>query len=380
MYTVLIVDDEPAILMGIHKTFDKIDLGFEVLWEAQSSKNAFDIICNQRPDVVVTDIRMPVINGIQLMKMTREQNIDTEFIVISGFEEFQYAKEALNVGAFGYLSKPIQREEVHKLLMRLTAYMEQKIYGKDIRIYEDIIYKRINIDSLFPQKLYKYYQFAFAFSRDENISMTKQALSEENTNIIAIKVGVNKRLFIINTNCDVTESFKDKYSSSSEMGNISFGISDITENTEDVPNLIRQAEIASYSSFIYGSHNIYKYTNNKNSFKKIYSSIKDDSIKNILDYIHINYCDPNISLNKISEIFYLNMAYCSVLFKKCTGMTYSEYLTSIRMTKACELLKDPTLSVEEVSYKIGYDDYFYFNRVFKKNIGITPANYKRLNS
>jgi two-component system response regulator YesN len=380
MYTVLIVDDEPAILMGIHKTFDKIDLGFEVLWEVQSSKNAFDIICNQRPDVVVTDIRMPVINGIQLMKMTREQNIDTEFVVISGFEEFQYAKEALNVGAFGYLSKPIQREEVYELLMRLTAYMEQKILGKDIRIYEDIIYKKINIDSLFPQKLYKYYQFAFAFSEDENIKMTKQALSEENTNIIAITLGVNKRLFIINTNCDVTESFKDIYSSSSEMVNISLGISDITENTEDAANLIKQAEIASYSSFIYGSHNIYKYTNNKNSLKKIYNSIKDDSIKNILDYIHVNYCDPNISLNKISETFYLNMAYCSVLFKKCTGMTYSEYLTSIRMTKACELLKDSTLSVEEVSYKIGYDDYFYFNRVFKKNIGITPANYKRLNS
>ena len=97
----------------------------------------------------------------------------------------------------------------------------------------------------------------------------------------------------------------------------------------------------------------------------------------MLDYIEDHFSD-DISLKELANIFSINFSYSCVLFKKVTGRTFSEYLTDARMKKAVEFLSDKTLSIAVICFRIGYNDYYYFNKVFKKHYGITPLSYRKI--
>ncbi len=96
----------------------------------------------------------------------------------------------------------------------------------------------------------------------------------------------------------------------------------------------------------------------------------------LVKYIDEHY-DQELYLKDLSARFYLNQFYCCKLFKKILGKTFSEYVLSVRINRACQLIKNTTLSIEEIALKVGYVDYFYFNKVFKKQCGITPAKYRK---
>lgn len=96
----------------------------------------------------------------------------------------------------------------------------------------------------------------------------------------------------------------------------------------------------------------------------------------LIDYIDKNF-PYDLQLKDLADQFFLNYSYCCELFKKAKGCTFIEYITSLRMGKARELLKKRELSVNDVAEMVGYKDYFYFNRCFKKFHGITPLNFKK---
>jgi two-component system response regulator YesN len=104
--------------------------------------------------------------------------------------------------------------------------------------------------------------------------------------------------------------------------------------------------------------------------------VKNDYFRNILYYINQNYL-KSISLQDISEKFTVNPSYISQLFKKETGINYIDYLTKLRISYACELLKKTDLTVSIISEKTGYNDCFYFTKIFKKKTGNTPSQYRR---
>ena len=243
MFKVLLLDDEPWELIGLEKTFHWAAMGFEVVDMLSDSVDAFDVICSKKPDVVFTDIRMPEIDGIQLMKMTRAQGLDTEFVVISGFAEFSYAQEALRQGAFDYWVKPVLLEDADRLLQRLAKRLEEK----------------------------------------QNVQGT---------------AAVEK----------------------SEAG--------IADNLEE-----------------------------------------------LIEYVRENY-RSDLSLKEIAHKFHLNNTYCSEYFKKAAGKTFSEYIKDLRMKAAGEYLAGTGLTIADICGRVGYKDYYYFNKVFKKHFGTPPAKYR----
>lgn len=93
--------------------------------------------------------------------------------------------------------------------------------------------------------------------------------------------------------------------------------------------------------------------------------------KKLLDYVDTHYNEP-LQLRTLSEQFFMNMSYCSELFKKMTGKNFSEYLTTIRMEAAMQMLQTNEYSIGAVAAKSGYSDYYYFCKVFKKYYGISP--------
>lgn len=111
MYQVVLVEDEPLICEGLKQTVDWAGMGCQVAGEANDALEAETLICRLRPDIVLTDIRMPGVSGLQLIERVRQQ-VECEFIIISGYDEFSYAKQALNLGVLGYLLKPIDEAEL----------------------------------------------------------------------------------------------------------------------------------------------------------------------------------------------------------------------------------------------------------------------------
>ena len=248
MYKVVLVEDEPWTLLGISKTFKWNEMGFEVICQTTKPKEAMDIILKNNTDIVFTDIRMPQISGIELMKKIRNENKNVEFIIISGFAEFEYARAAITLGAFEYCLKPINRDSADSILERLKEHLNKKRNVADTDLINENIY---------------------------------------------------------------------------------------TEN-------------------------------------KIYN----ENFKNLLNYINKNY-EKKLQLKDLADRFYLNPNYCCYLFKNFTGSSFSEYLTLKRMEKACKLLKDTALSISEVAAKAGYDDYYYFNKTFKRQFACTPFQYRQ---
>lgn len=118
-YTIVVAEDEELLLNNLVQKIEKIDQDFEVIGTAQTGKQAYELVAELTPDVVITDIKMPVMDGIELLTKVREHYPLTKFIITSGFSDFDYAKSAISLKVTDYLLKPIDPEELANALLRI---------------------------------------------------------------------------------------------------------------------------------------------------------------------------------------------------------------------------------------------------------------------
>lgn len=119
MLKILIVDDEPDICELIHKLIDWEELELTSLGSSQNGIDAMEIILRQKPDIVITDIQMPGMTGLEMIEKAIQQKLQTKFIVVSGYREFEYAQQAIRFGVEDYLLKPISKTDLNLVLKRL---------------------------------------------------------------------------------------------------------------------------------------------------------------------------------------------------------------------------------------------------------------------
>ncbi len=117
----IIVDDEPSILSGLKNAITWKDFGINVVGLASNGKQALDLILTHNPDIVITDICMPIMSGIELIENVKAQNLKIRFIIISGFDDFKYIKRAIQLGAQDYLLKPLHKEELLDLISHIRS-------------------------------------------------------------------------------------------------------------------------------------------------------------------------------------------------------------------------------------------------------------------
>lgn len=474
MIRVLLVDDEPWALKGIRQVFNWNHYGVEIVAEVTNSVKAFDIIYNNKIDVVFSDIRMPEISGIELMNMTKAKGIATEFVFISGFADFQYVQQALKGGALDYFLKPIPRDEADVFLKKLMKIFKNKRLNEDIYHYEALLEKKIKISDFlrdrnlkFSNKLYQVLFVSFHCEAEEDFFLKFPAGTEN----ICLYLGMDKYVYIVNTSTDLFAYLQTTFSG---IPDIRIGASSVTEEVQRIPMLLKEANIAMNSYFIFGKCGIYKYSNNNpallkgikerllntlevfndSELKKILEDmprifeansitvsgvvflwnelvvyltekldnrlplemqlmdytellsrfksmsmmcdylyevfttsmeiIQDSEISNdvkdafnkMLQYIDQNYAE-DLYLKELADKFHLNFTYTCSLFKKSVSMTFSKYITSLRMGKASEMLINTPLTIDEICTRVGYNDYFYFIKIFKKSFGVTPSQYRK---
>ena len=119
MYRLVIIDDEYIVVEGLQVLLKKLGEDCEVVGTAGDGQKGLELILREKPDVVITDIRIPYMDGLSMIEACREVLPGTRFIIISGYQEFEYARRALVLGALDYIDKPVTADKLHMAFVRL---------------------------------------------------------------------------------------------------------------------------------------------------------------------------------------------------------------------------------------------------------------------
>lgn len=134
MYKLMIVEDEPLIRAGLKQYFNWPDLGIHTILEAENGKQGIETALNEQPDLVITDIRMPEIDGLEMIEKLRGELPDTLFVILTGYNEFQYAQRAIRTGGVQeYLLKPLQYKESLETIHHCMEILKKKTKERHIR-------------------------------------------------------------------------------------------------------------------------------------------------------------------------------------------------------------------------------------------------------
>lgn len=123
-YKIIIAEDEELQLNSLVRKVEKFCPGFSVVGTAQTGSQAYKLICEKAPDILISDIRMPVMGGIELMEKSRALFPHMEFIITSGFSDFEYARSAIRLQVSDYLLKPVETEELQKALDKIRLRLQ----------------------------------------------------------------------------------------------------------------------------------------------------------------------------------------------------------------------------------------------------------------
>lgn len=131
MYKLILAEDEEDVREGIIAQIDWEKYGFELVEQAENGREAAEVVDRLLPDVVVTDIQMPFMNGLQLAEWIRSRHPNTKIIILTGFDEFEYAQKAIKLQIDEYILKPFSSQELIDVLLKVRAVIEAEIAEKE---------------------------------------------------------------------------------------------------------------------------------------------------------------------------------------------------------------------------------------------------------
>lgn len=401
MIKVLIADDEPRIRRGIKNTINWEEEGFELIGEAEDGEEALNMAKEKKPDILLLDICMPFLNGIQLIEELNKLLCNPVVIIISGHDEFSYTQAALRLKVFDYILKPIDRDNFRALIFKakeeviLRKKKNEKesfnnmILENNISYLKDNFFKawisgKLNSDEL---KI-KMENFNINYSNNMGLSLIK--ILEKN---FVGMVNKNERELIsygiINLSKEVMSNFKNlyvfPYSSSRVviLCNVESIIlwKEILVDLEEKITSLFKIDIIIESSLLSNAPMKIKETFNKLKSNVLEKSKKTPIVLEVEKYIEKYYGDEDLSIEKVSNKLGISQTYLTRLLKKELGMNFIDYLTYIRIQNSIELMKEPSIKIYEISRLVGYSTQHYFSSVFKKHMGMSPNDYRmRINN
>lgn len=373
---VLIIDDEHLIREGLATNIDWASLGFNSVSTAEDGMEALALIDLAPPDLILTDVRMPFMTGLEFSERVRQVIPDVCIIIISGHEEFSYAQAALRLAVFDYILKPINLKELTTVVLRAKAFIEEKRLLRENVYYEQISNKPIkgSGNTFFQQAILE--ESPDAMSDCDIRSFDECLLNGSRKDVMA-------------EFSRIQSTFQKKESCSKIIlqlvcSNLFFACKHALEEQGGTLEAIFDHPVETFRSVIsqpsivdmFGQLSPLIITMLDYRDALINNQFFQDA-ENAKKYIRQNYRDINLSLNMVASHVNMSPCYFSVMFKKETGQNFINYLTNIRIEKAKELLRSTNLKSYEIAYQVGYDNPTYFSTVFKKLTGMTPLDYKK---
>ncbi|MDO5574536.1 MAG: response regulator [bacterium] len=342
MLKIVVADDEFLVIEGMKLLIKDVNIESEIVGYANDGLTAWETIQNTEPNVLITDIKMPGLSGLDLIKKCRERYPKMLFIIISGYQDFSYAQKAIGLGVIDYIDKPITPDKLESAL-----HTAEDIYYKNILKNTHNQYLTHKLDELVrAQSSGKYDEMEKLYKNIKEQIHQEHMKLEDYKRYMYMLVTFVAGVHYDNGKKDTAEKHFPSY--------------------RNLYILQTYEEVDQYADYII--------LNIINRQRMEESGVMHGTIKDLLQYIQEHYHE-DISLNELAERVKMNPVYLSSLFKEETGISYVKYLTDLRLQKAKTLLTEGYL-VTEVSEMVGYHNYRYFCDIFKKNTGMTPNEYK----
>ncbi len=487
MYKVLIVDDEPAAVSLLSNVIQKKCTDFEVQAAAFNGEEALKIIRTSLPDLLLTDIRMPIMDGIELIRQVGREFPDISVVIFSGYSDFEYARSAIIYGAEDYVLKPVDISEFLEVMRKVKQKLDEQFYrtrnqivsrmvngtveitGDKIKKYfqEESYYAAVWRENALPRRfnvgkkeIFSENSPIIVYGRDEMEGMLlcpESAVSGDDfvsfckrfskryesgagsyktmvimrnpfsvENVYMVLAGLNRLLnSVVSVGCDQTITTED---ASREQQPLHTGtvLSNEAERTvktgslesiaavlreyfslwsdENVSQLWLESQVRHIfyqiekRSLLVSAHEImeflledafYEAVNMEDLLQTILSIIeenkkssKQDDLLNrkkiyseINQYLEIHIKEP-ISVQDICLRFGVSKATLSKVFHENADRSFHNYLTVLRVEKAKEIMQSRTeYFIKDVAQEVGYEDQFYFSRIFKSVTGISPSDF-----
>lgn len=471
MYRTIIVDDEQWALVGLHKFLERGSDQLQIIHETTNPLDALEAIRQLQPDLVFTDIRMPELNGFELLQHARQGGAKAEFVIISGFSEFAYAQQALRAGALDYLLKPLDVANAKDILGKLIAQLDARHQTDDLSLFGRLNAEQGDPHALLQSRasrpLMPFWQAATILLDREHATVRPSSLPED-CQLLQMQLGPHKVICLFNSQ----QPYPNEVSSAMAQlpGLCSCGLSPVAKETEPLAHLMRLCEVAVFDSFLHPDEKVFTFhapqpskvlslwkqlsgelrasqteplkrylqrlpetfqqqsltandalnlwnllAENLHEYRPATDALSDiaplrlhtlvdkfgtfsamcqyliaqlseqqpgrngsanQQFLKLLRYVDAHYMD-SLNLQELCDQYYINVSYCCELFRRETKSTFTQYITRLRMTHAKELLTASSLPLKDVCDQVGYNDYFYFDKVFKKNVGCTPSEFRR---
>lgn len=347
MLKVMIVDDDVNVGKCLRALIDWKSLGYEIVAEAFNGSEAYQMAIDTNPDVIITDIKMPVMDGTELCKKIRESMCDVSIIFLSAYEDFSTAQLALKYNVNEYILKPINKKKV-AMLSDILAQLAENYKNKDY--FNNLLRnKDMEKEILRHLKVGDVDYFVDFFEEFTQCSVGDFAVVKEACfKLVNI---LYDYLEYVGIDGEITSKKRPK-------------------TFFELEELKKKMDMVTFTSKLY--FDILQFGNKKKD--DYYHTI----MANIKSYIQNNYGDPSFNVSSVADKFNFSPDYIGKLFSQFNGTTISAYIAAIRLNKAIELLRDTEISINDITSIVGYASPNYFAKVFKKSQNLTPSEYRTM--
>ena len=340
MLKLLIVDDQKTVVDGLLNQVDWKSIDIDLALGANSAAEARRILAEQRIDVMLCDIEMPVENGLSLVGWMREQGMDTKCIFLTAHAEFSYAQKSVGLGAFDYVVQPAPYTQIKAAVARAVGSLRGKEYR---HIVQEEPVQPVNEENSREKELW-----TADCDLLESAERTLKKMREEGASDPECTAKIYECLIsTIQKKAGDADVFWQETLVDSESYDI---YRDATRSIESVMKLVRLCA---------------EQLNDREPRQD------RDVVEEVIRYINEN-LDQEIHRQDLADHVYLNPDYLNRLFKKQTGKTLKEFVIEHKMDEARKMLEVTRLPVSIIAAKVGYDNFSHFSYAYKKVTGCSP--------
>ena len=365
MFHVLLVDDEELALASLRYALPWKEFGFTDIHATTSSLDALELLKKQRIDACFVDIRMPGMTGLELLAAAQQRKLDTLFVVVSGYSDFTYAKQAIQFGVLDYCLKPVVKEDCVPVLEKLSGRILLNRISQDPPFISSLLARQDSCQ-----------EFLSCLTADSTerktltLLLTRspvlQQILKEADELLPVRVfflGENEALLIW-----LNSPGEDKLNAflTDCQQSALFVYETISSQTITFRRTLKRLRTVCHAQ-----------NPSQTGIIKVPSVNEETAayFSNILSYMEDNYAQ-HLTLQGLARQFGINYSYLSQLFKKAIDLTFAEHLTNIRLTHACQLLSDTYMPITDIAEAVGFQDYHYFCNTFKRFCSMTPSQYR----
>lgn len=366
MLKVLLVDDEPFIVQGLSLLLDWEKEGCEIVATAQNGMDALAYLKANRVDLIIADIKMPEMTGLELLEIIRREQVSgAYFVILSGYSEFSYAQRAIQYSAMDYVLKPVEKE-----------------------VLTDIIRKAANLSVTENNSL-------GAFRRREHICFCEKEIQIKSGGILLCKAELDNLVSCIEQNDKISihKAVDRLYEELRRMGameemlnlNINYLLFRLIHAATEQDDSVNQETILhliSESSFEDGLMRGSKahLTRFSCEYAEYLAQLRKKVSRGVLALVEKEIREhfaENLTLRDLGQKYYINNTYLGQLFRRKYNQSFKDYLNNYRIEQAAQLLIRTDDKIYKIAEDVGYKNTDYFINRFIAAKGCTPSKFRK---